>query len=80
MTSRDRRKFKKEEAFKQRDVASSWMKATDLRVDFQMQLSHAGDDGFFALRVKMHSKGWIFSGEPVNGFGEFILVILARGN
>lgn len=55
------------------------MKATDLRVDFQMQLAHAWDDSFFALCVKVHSKGWIFSGESVNGFGEFILIILAGG-
>lgn len=50
-----------------------------LGVDFKMQLAHAWDDGFFALCVKMHSKRWIFPGETVNTFGEFIQVILVIG-
>lgn len=44
-----------------------------------MEFAHARDDGFFALCVKVHSKGRIFFGESVNSFGEFILIILARG-
>lgn len=47
-----------------------------LRVDFQMQLAHPRDDGFFALRVEVHSERWIFAGEPVDAFGEFIHVVL----
>lgn len=53
--------------------------ATHLRVDFQVEFAHARDDGFSALCVKVHSKGRIFFGESVNSFGEFILIILARG-
>lgn len=49
-----------------------------LGVDFQMQLSHARDDGFFALCVKMHPERWILSGETVDTFGEFVQVILSR--
>lgn len=41
-----------------------------------MQLAHARDDGFFAFCVKMDSKCWIFTGETVDAFGEFIHVIL----
>lgn len=41
-----------------------------------MQLAHAGDDGFFAFCVKMHSKCRILTGETVDAFGEFIHVIL----
>lgn len=47
-----------------------------LRVDLQMQLTHPRDDGFFALRVKVHSKSRIFTGEPVDAFREFIHVVL----
>lgn len=47
-----------------------------LWVDFQMQLAHAWDDGFFALSVIMHSKRRVFSGETVDSFGEFIQVVL----
>lgn len=53
--------------------------ATHLRVDFQVEFAHARDDGFSALCVKVHSKGRIFFGESVNSFGEFILIILAKG-
>lgn len=49
-----------------------------LGVDFQMQLAHAWDDGFFALRVKMNSECRILSGETVNTFGEFIHVVLVE--
>lgn len=49
-----------------------------LGVDFQMQLAHAWDDGFFALRVKMNSERRILSGETVNTFGEFIHVVLVE--
>lgn len=41
-----------------------------------MQLAHAGDDGFFAFCIKMHSKCRILTGETVDAFGEFIHVIL----
>lgn len=41
-----------------------------------MQLAHAWDDGFFTLRVKMHSERRVFPGETVNAFGEFIQIIL----
>lgn len=44
-----------------------------------MQFSHARDDGFFALCVKVDSKCWVFSGETVNAFGEFVQVILQEG-
>lgn len=47
-----------------------------LWVDFQMQLAHAWDDGFFALSVIMHSKRRVFSGKTVDSFREFIQVVL----
>ncbi|TNN80407.1 hypothetical protein EYF80_009431 [Liparis tanakae] len=40
-----------------------------------MQLSHSRDDGFFAFRVKMHSKSWVF---PV-GFGMKSRIASSRG-
>lgn len=52
--------------------------AVYLRVDFQVQLTHPWDDGFFALCVIVNSESWIFSGEPVDTFGEFVQVILSR--
>lgn len=48
-----------------------------LGVDFQMQLAHAQDDGFFTLCVKMHSERRIFPRETVDTFGEFVQVILS---
>lgn len=49
-----------------------------LRVDFQMQLAHARDYGFFALWVIMNSERWILPGEAVDTFGEFVQVILSE--
>lgn len=43
-----------------------------------MQLSHAWDDGFFALGVKMDSERRVLSGEAVQAFGEFVHVVLGE--
>ncbi len=47
-----------------------------LRVDLQMQLSHAGDDGLLTLRVEVDSKRGVLSGEAVDSLGELVRVVL----
>lgn len=41
-----------------------------------MQLSHAGDDGLFTLRVKMNSERGILSGEAIDALRELVGVVL----
>lgn len=43
-----------------------------------MQLSHAWDDGFFALWVIVYSERGILSGKTVKSFGKFVQVILVE--
>lgn len=47
-----------------------------LRVDLQVELPHAWDDGLLALRVKVHPEGGVLTGETVDALGELIRVIL----
>lgn len=47
-----------------------------LGIDLQVQLSHAWDNGFLALRVKMYPESGVLSGEAVDAFGELIRVVL----